>query len=369
MSCFVDLTDQNFSGQERIWQPGSEPAPSATANTTPSVGRPALGSYSQLPMELSEDARRLIDRRLEPTTVRAYRGMWERYCRWCQAQGVTPDARNPETNRIDRFNLAIQVANFIAAERKGLDLGHSACKTRVAAISTRLRLVAGFPVGEEPLVTAIMFGVRKEKPELPRYHTLPDIALVWHLFDKVWPDNRKLDTRQLVGKVSSLLLMFGLRKSDQVKIDVTRSEFDKDAIRFRALTKETRNTLWVLQPIPAAPRGYARRCAVRAVNELMRRRHHDAAKEALFTNAKDGKPVTTKWLSSCVTHVLQQAGIDTTVYRPHCLRGMGSSRALVKGFPEALVQVQFRWSPRSDTDKRHYLRFDQLGELANAVYK
>ena len=314
--------------------------------------------YSLLPPALSDRAQALIAGRLEKGTVSAYQRVWDRYVLWCTGHGLDPATR-------DRIALAVQTANFVADEQADRDLGHSACKTRVAAISTRLKPILGFGVGEEPIVSALMQGVRKKRPENPRYEDHPDLGLLWALFDR-WGPNEGLDQSKLVGKVSSLLLLFGLRKCDQVRIDLAASIIEEDSLRFKALTKETRSTMWVTQPIPGCPE-HPFRCCVAAVRDLIRRRPPDCRDTHSFFVSTKGVPVGSKWLGSRVQEVLKAAGVPPR-YRPHCLRGMGASRALDGGIPGPLVNLQFRWSPRSDTFARFYLRSTKVQELGRVVY-
>lgn len=277
---------------------------------------------------------------------------------WCGARGLDPMTR-------DRTGLAVQTANFVADEQADRDLGLSACKTRVAAISSRLKPILGFGVGEEPVVSALMQGVRKKRPENPRYEDHPDLSLLWALFDK-WGPNTGLDQSQLVGKVAALLLIFGLRKADQVRIDLAASEIGEDVLRLKALTKESRCTLWVSQPIPGCPE-HPCRCCVAAVRELVARRPEGCEDtHSLFVSSK-GLPLGAKWLGSRVQEVMKAAGIPPK-YRPHCLRGMGASRALDGGIPGALVNLQFRWSPSTDTFTRFYLRSSKVKDLGRVVY-
>ena len=344
----VDDDDDSSSGDERHPPRGALPL-----RTEPTP------AFSELPPELSERAQRLIAGRLEPQTAKSYKRVWERYVRWCQKSGCQPMVT-------DRLRLAVQTANFVADEHIELGIGYSACKTRVAAISTKLKPILGFGVGEEPVVTSLMTGVRKVRPDAPRYEDHPDLGLIWALFDK-WGPNEDLDTRQLVGKTSALLLLFGLRKSDQVKVDLSASVFNEDVVMLRALPKETRSCAWVVQPVPASAT-HPTRCAVAALNELVRRRPKHSDPRILFVNL-DGSPSSSKWLTSCVKYVMCQALIDTSKYKPHCLRGMGPSRCTDAGFSDALIYSQFRWSPHSQTYARHYLRTQKLKELGEAIYQ
>jgi len=103
------------------------------------------------------------------------------------------------------------------------------------------------------------------------------------------------------------------------------------------------------------------------VQELLARRPPGADAAALFVAHRDGLPVTTDWLRNCVRKVMEQAGFPAK-YRPHALRGMGSSRALDAGMPQGLVELQFRWSPASGCFQRFYLRSQCLDRLGQCVY-
>lgn len=329
----------------------------------PSVAKPtakpriAREPYPLVPATLNAKARALIGDRIEAATATKYEGAWRKYLAWCTKEGM-PSLRE------DKAEMAIQLCNFIADEQDNLNLGTSACKTRVAAVSTRLTLTTGWHLGEDPLVSAVMGGVRKRRPEMPRYEDLPSLDQLWAHFDQL-PENEELDQAQLVGKAAAILLTFGLRKCDQVRIDLTGSIVADSMLRLRTLTKETQGRAWVVQPIPAAS-DHPKRCAVQVVKELIRRKSPNAPAGALFTN-RDGTPSTSKWLASCVKKIMHEAGIEAR-FRPHSLRGAGSTRAIEAGLPQVYVTSLFRWSPTSDVFAHHYFRASNLRPVADAIY-
>lgn len=319
------------------------------------------GRAQTLPLGLSEHAQKLIAARLAVGTTKAYAGPWRHYEKWCETHHIP-------AVRASQDEMAIQVANWVAEEQREGDLGVSACKTRIAAVSTKVAIILGSRLGEHPILSALMGGLRKVKPEQPRYESHPDLRSLWALFDRL-PDNEGLSHNLLVGKVTALLLLFGLRKSDQVRISLLRSDISPREIRFRTLTKETRATMWVSQPIPEAPATKKKRCAVRAIHALLSRKSKRADPDALFTAEGDGHPLATATLGEHVKAIMRLAGIDTDKFKPHVLRGMGASRALDGNIPAALVSLQFRWSPTSNVFPRHYLRAGALQKLAQAIYK
>lgn len=230
---------------------GAATTPPATPHRPTPQGRPR-DPYPFLPVGLNDRAKALIGERIEAGTASKYAGAWRRYTEWCTRQGLPPI-------RPVREDQAIQLANFIADEQADLALGVSACKTRVAAVSTRLTLTTGWHLGEDPLVSAVMGGIRKRKPEQPRYEDMPNLDVLWRYLD-AQPDNDRLDQAHLVGKTAALLLTFGLRKCDQVRVDLAGSIIANDMMRLKTLTKETQGRTWTVQPIPAAPR-FPKRCA------------------------------------------------------------------------------------------------------------
>ena len=68
---------------------------------------------------------------------------------------------------------------------------------------------------------------------------------------------------------------------------------------------------------------------------------------------KSASPSTvTTWVST----IMEKAGIDTSIYKPHLMRAASSTKAVENGIPVAQVKQHANWSHRSDTFEKHYYK-------------
>jgi len=102
---------------------------------------------------------------------------------------------------------------------------------------------------------------------------------------------------------------------------------------------------------------------VAAVRELISR---SPASQHLYVNNK-GKPLSRDFVGKRISEVMRAAGYDAQ-FRPHSLRGIGSSRALQAGIPSPLVYLQFRFSSNSVVFPLHYCRSPVVNTLGEAIY-
>lgn len=341
-----------------------------------------------LPDELSAEAASLIRSRITDDTRTAYRGLLKKYVEWIRGQpGGALMNPFPEDNN----TLAIQVANWVAYNFHQKNLQAATLRKYVAAVSSHVAARRNSRLGDHTILKSLMAGVRRLRPELPKYTTFPRLGRVWKYLEQ-GPPLETLDAIHLTGTTVILLIIFGLRKSDQLRINLKMSDIPADPSRDAVLcttTKESQDR-WVSQAIPAC-RDHPKRCAVAFLRELLRRRERNANPEArtngvLFVAERSGIPVGKQWLASTARTVMADMGFDVA-FGSHSFRGAGASTALNAGIPQALVQSYWRWSggkaapnlpgvdpqqwmTSSQTLIKHYTRLDKpsLDKIAKAIY-
>ena len=159
------------------------------------------------------------------------------YATWCRAHETTEVCESMEA-------FSVQVANFLADTFKQRTLSFGTMKTYLSAVSTCALVRLRGRVGETAIVKALMEAIHRAVPDKPRYPSAPSLGPLLIELER-WPDNDSLDARSLLGKVGALLMLFGLRKADQLNISLSQSEVkpDKDGVIYvSCLTKTIRFT-------------------------------------------------------------------------------------------------------------------------------
>ena len=102
-------------------------------------------------------------------------------------------------------------------------------------------------------------------------------------------------------------------------------------------------------------------CPVRTLREYIVRteslRLHDGKyQHKLFLSfVKPHNPVTTATIARWIKTVMHSAGIDTSVFKAHSVRGAATTKAYTTGVPLAQILKIANWS-NERTFCRHYLR-------------
>ena len=81
------------------------------------------------------------------------------------------------------------------------------------------------------------------------------------------------------------------------------------------------------------------------------------------------KPATA---ASWIQQTMQEADIDTKVYKAHSLRAAASTWAVVHGYKIEQVKKHANWSSNSDTFEKHYYKpfnkFQESQTISNTVF-
>lgn len=355
-------TDEDDSSDEEFLAPAPPPQEASTSTATPHL-RTSDG-IMQLPAGVNANAADLLGRRLCAGTKKNYKAALAKYAKWCAENNL-----DPECASMDAF--AVQTTNFLADTFKKNKVGYGTIKTYLAAISTSAFTRLRGRVGEEQIVKTLMEAIHRASPDTPKYEAVPSIGPIFQLLEE-WPDNDELDIRQLLGKVGTLLMLFGLRKADQLHITVAKSELepDEEGVIFLSCLTKTSKTAFVRVPIPPCPE-HPKWCAVRALQTFWAKRPKkpkDA--DALLLTAK-GTIASPAWLRNCVRMLMDAAGYDAEL-GPHVLRHMGCTRAVEMHVHGDLIARQYHWQRgQSNTLAFTYLHPGDASarELANAIYR
>ena len=232
-----------------------------------------------------------------------------------------------------------------------------------SAISAIHSKVDGQPVGQHPLVTRMLQGVYNERPPLPRYSTFWEVGVVLRYLRGLG-EHGTLSLRLLTLKsVMLLALTRPARSVDLSKLDIRARSYTSAGVTFKAqhLSKQSRSAK------PLADFFYPRYpedeniCPVTTLQvyeakTLEFRALSTDHEKALIFLSWIGKhdPVTSstiaRWLKTC----LNEAGIDTGIFKAHLARGSSSLKAAASGVTTADILQAVDWSSESTFQKFYH---------------
>ena len=217
-----------------------------------------------------------------------------------------------------------------------------------------------------------MKGVFNKRPPKPRYSGTWEVSLVTGLFEK-WPVNSNLDLKRLSRKCAMLLaLTSAKRQSDLHALDLAFMQFVPEGVEFRipGLTKTRAPGKDVVFFFPAL-KNNGQLCPVTCLREYIKRtaklRNHSGVSQPLFlATQKPYSPVTSTSIGRWLKLTLQNAGIDTNVFKAHSTQGASSSAARQSGVSVKDILTAADWS-RETTFNLYYYRPSHSASFGTAV--
>ena len=290
---------------------------------------------------LSGQASELLLTSWRTKTNQNYNSLCNKWFSWCQ-----PRDRNPFDGPV------ADVVNFLA-ELHTQGYQYRSLNSYRSAISSIHGKVDGYPIGQHPLVNRALKGAYHSRPPQPRYNTFWDVSIVLHYIRDLG-SNESLSLHKLTLKTVMLLaLTRPSRSMDLSSLDIRMRSFTKDGVIFRPihLSKQSRASKPIedfffpefSQDVCLCPVAALR--AYESQTLPFRNMETDSPQTRLFLSLI-GKhtPVTSstiaRWLRTC----LLEAGIDTSVFKAHSVRGASSSTAAWAGVSTADILKAADWS-------------------------
>jgi len=234
--------------------------------------------------------------------------------------------------------------------------------------------VEGIPMGQHPLVSRLLKGIYNSRPPQPRYTTTWDVDIVVK-FLQTLGENKTLPLKLLSQK---LALLMALVEASRV------SELQALDLRFRLYRPEgavfTIPTLGKKRTVGAPPKQVMfgafpedeRLCVVKCLRcyEAATGQHRNkepGRPQPLFLSyIKPHAPVTAQRLAHWLKEILGKAGVDTSVFKAHSVRGASSTAASEKGVLIEDILRTADWS-RDSTFRRFYYRPSHQNNYAQTV--
>ena len=316
----------------------------------------------QLAAGISGETSQLLAAGWSSGTNRAYESAWKKWDSWCSEQQVDP------------ISCPVQPFLEFLASLYQSGMQSRSINTIWSAISMTHDCVEEIPMGQHPLVSRLLKGVYNLWPPQPRYTATWDVDIVVRFFQALG-DNGTLPLKILSQKLGLLMAL----------VDASRvSELQALDLRYRLYCPEgvvfSMPTLGKKRIVGAPPKQVMfgafpeddRLCVVKclkhyeAVTTHHRNKEPESPQPLFLSYIKPHGPVTSQRIAHWLKEILGKAGVDTSTFKAHSVRGASSTAASEK---EVLIEDIFRtadWSSDS-TFQRFYYRPSQQNSYAQAV--
>ena len=327
-------------------QPGATPATTQTGPGRLDVIRKALSDKG-----LSKESIDIICASWTTGTEKQYKGVWFKWSSWCHKR------------QIDLLQASIyQVVDFLT-ECFHEGKGYSTINSYRSALSATFCSLNDdpAPLGSHPLIARLLKGVYILKPPTPRYSSTWDVSKVTDYLKTLAP-LRELSLKLLTFKTVMLCALTSAQRQQTLcALDLNFKKESQNSISFvvteRLKTSRPGKTI----EVTFSPSGSASVCPVAALKEYFSRsaalrfRNGTFVSKLFLSFIRPYNPVSPRTIARWIVSVLQSAGIDTSIFKAHSVRGAASSHAYASGIPVSDILKMADWS--SDRIfRRHYLR-------------
>ena len=300
---------------------------------------------------ISERSSKLILSGWSKGTTSSYQSGWKKWSCWCNRREIDP------------FSCDIKHFLDFLSELFEDGLQHRTINSIRSAVSMTHDRVEGVPIGQHPLVTRLLKGVYNLRPPQPRYSDTWNVDMVIQHLQSLG-DNSKLTLKVLGQKLALLMaLVEASRSSELHALDVRYRVFKPEGVLFslQTLTKKRACGAPPRQLFFAAFPKDQNLCVVQCLKEYekqteaFRPRSREADNPLFLSHIWPHRPVTSQRIAHWVKDRLSEAGVDTSRFKAHSVRGAVTSAALNKGVTLGDILQVANWSSDS-TFRRFYYR-------------
>ena len=327
-------------------QPGTAPTETQTDLGCLDVIRKTLSNKG-----FSKQAIDIICASWTAGTEKQYKGVWDKWSGWCHKR------------QIDLLQASvIQVVEFLTdCYHEGK--GYSTINTYRSALSTTLCSMNDDrdSLGSHPLIARLLKGVYILRPPTPRYSSTWDVSKVTDYLKTLAP-LRELSLKLLTLKTVMLCALASAQRQQTLSaLDLNFRKESRDSISFVVTDRLKTSRPGKSIEITFSSSGCASICPFAALKEYISRSETLRSRSGQFVSKlflsfiRPYNPVSPRTIARWIMSVLQSAGIDTSKFKAHSVRGAATSHAYVTGTPVADILKMADWSSEH-VFRRHYLR-------------
>ena len=241
--------------------------------------------------------------------------------------------------------------------------GYSTINTYRSALSTTLCSMNDDrdSLGSHPLIARLLKGVYILRPPTPRYSSTWDVSKVTDYL-KTLASLRELSLKSLTLKTVMLCALASAQRQQTLSaLDLNFRKESRDSISFVVTDRLKTSRPGKSIEITFSSSGCASICPFAALKEYISRSETLRSRSGQFVSKlflsfiRPYNPVSPRTIARWIMSVLQSAGIDTSKFKAHSVRGAATSHAYVTGTPVADILKMADWSSEH-VFRRHYLR-------------
>jgi hypothetical protein len=283
---------------------------------------------------IPEEAAKLMLASWRSGTEQQYAGAWKQWVRWCNQQKVNP------------LSASIgDIAMFLTSLfNKGLS--YSTVNTYRSAISMTHLPIDDVPVGNHYLIKRLMKGIFNKRPPVPRYVVTWPVEKMFRYL-KIMPANEDLPLKLLSWKTAMLVSLVSADRGDAIAA-LSVDFMTKDTKGYHFLvskpTKTTRPGRGIKQiDLPKYVKD-RRICVVHCLEAYLKATKSIRKDKQLFVSyVRPHRGVCRATIARWIKFIMDKAGIDVSIFRPHSTRSASTSAAFQQGvsLPDILKKADW----------------------------
>ena len=332
-------------------RPKREPT-SSPANQQPTASGMASFLRRVRKEGFSTKAAEYIRLRWRKGSRRTYESYWRNWVSWCDRGHIDPISPSPA-----------QLGEYLVHLFHDKELATSSIGIARSAISSFAAPVEGAPLGEHRRICDLMKAFKNCRPPRARYSTTWSIDSLLSFWD-TQHENSLLTLKLLTLKTVSLVAISSLSRADELANVLLENHSESEKGLSFILSKAPKNhnrgpiPLLSVEMIPGRPNI----CPVVAIREYMRRTQESREvkdnhpRDKLFLSL-DSRHCNVKvgTISRWLQQAMHLAGIDTSTFKAHSIRGASVSTMRQRGCSIQQIIKKGRWKSNSVLI-RFYLR-------------
>ena len=344
----VGVADRDTPQTSQDKEPDSANTPSQLPRHTTPPSRVAYLRARFSAERISPQASSLLLASWREKSGRTYDSLFGKWASWCVERDIDPISGD-----------ITSVVNFLA------DLFHqgyqhrSLCSYR-SAISSVHEKVDGQPIGSHPMVSRLLKGAFHERPPQPRYSATWDVSVVTNHIVSLG-DNQNLAFADVTLKLVMLLaLTRPSRSMDLTNLDIRFRHYSSEGVTFQSakLAKQSRQTKPVRDFFFPKFEQNKKLCPVLTLQEYEKRttdkRSPNGSTQLLIAMIRPHKPVSSSTVARWLKTVLNNAGIDTSIFKAHSVRSAACSSASEAGVTTATILDAADWATETVFQRFYY---------------
>ena len=254
-----------------------------------------------------------------------------------------------------------QMANFLSGSFAA-GKSYSTINTYRSALSSTLYPFNNSAVGTHPLIVRLVKGVYNERRPTPRYSTTWNVTKVTDYLKTLFPLDQ-LNLKTLTLKTVMLCALSSAQREQTLcalDLNCMRETLDGFSFVIAERLKTSKPGKSVTLKFDCLPdKTLCTKCTLAAyisrTKALRGNGSNDFVSKLFISYIKPHKPISTDTLSRWIKLVLASAGIDTSVFKTHSVRGAATSHAYAKSVPTAEISRAADWT-NERTFRKYYLR-------------